>query len=532
MTDERIPIEQRPFFGDLFKTASSATPPAPRAGTGNAHLVAAATSGLHLVEPLPAQEVEETTDPTAGFPSRREQRRASTDRLVVADRSNPDAIDWPLVNRHVKELTIDTERERTRADFDVAAADGPETELEREAFEEIRAITNRYLQYEVVSKLGPDFDWSEQHKAAHNLAVFDSAFRYGRLQQYLREPGIEDVSIVGYDNVMVTRENGKKERRPNAAENNKDLEDIVASIAQWRGRQYSRPNGHLDPDIGGARLSATGPSITSVPNVTLRKHNHVDIELRDLIESKTITPRMAGFLTACVRSNRSALVAGWTAAGKTTFLRAWMSAVDPAEKIVTIETEHELYLNKLPHRHHQVQDLQYLPSNAAGEDLVSTFSLEDAFRLSLRSSAQMILFGEIRGAEGPIAIKAMQAGKGSVSTIHARNADDAIHRFADILMTVQRLTDDTAPLRQIMRSIDIIVHVDFAFNEDGTRRRIVTEIAEVQQHMETRMPVAVPLFRWNPSTGRYDTPEKPTAELQAALVRGGLDPDFFWEQGA
>jgi pilus assembly protein CpaF len=177
-----------------------------------------------------------------------------------------------------------------------------------------------------------------------------------------------------------------------------------------------------------------------------------------------------------------------------------------------------------------VSDFQYLPSTLAGSDLVSTYSLEDAFRESLRSSAQRILFGEIRGAEGPVALKAMQAGKGSISTIHARNPTDALHRFADVLMSEQGLADDLVPLRQILRSIDLVVYLDMIPNPDGTRRRIVTEIAEVISRPNEQLPMAAPLFRWDHTRAVYTQPEKPSAELRHRFSRHGLNPDLFEER--
>jgi pilus assembly protein CpaF len=260
----------------------------------------------------------------------------------------------------------------------------------------------------------------------------------------------------------------------------------------------------------------------------MRKHNHIDVSLDDMVELGTISAEMAALLSAAARANLCALVSGWASAGKTTFLRAWMSAIPWDEKIVTIETEHELYLGKQSNRHAQVQDFQYLPSMLAGSDLVVTYRLEDAFRESLRSSAQRILFGEIRGAEGPIAIKAMQAGKGSISTIHARNADDAIHRLADILMSEQSLSDDTVPLRQIMRSIDLVVHLDMLYSADGSRRRLVTEIAEVIPRPNEQLPMASLLYSWDWDRGLYTQPEKPSPQLQHVLRRVGLEPERFW----
>lgn len=537
MADDNIPqigIEQRPFLGDLIiRTGTTAdAQETPQSGTpnGQSHLFAAATgsSRLHLVEDSAPVSVPE---PVVQGSAPQERPRAHAARLAIDAHDHTaleDDVDWVLVDKFVKELSVDTANTRSRQDFDVAtAAAGPETAYEEAAMADIVRLVQRHVDWSVIN-LGPDTEWSEETRNRYVQAVFDSAFRYGRFQQYLREPDVEDISIVGYDNVMVTKSNGIKEKRRPCASSDEELEHFIADLASWRGRAFSRPNGHLDLDIGGARFSATGKPITSVPNVTMRKHNHVDIDMQTLVELQTINNKMLGLLITLAQANVSALVSGWAAAGKTTFLRAWMSAIPWDEKIVTIETEHELYLGKQKHRHAQVQDFQYLPSNLSGSDMVATYSLEDAFRESLRSSAQRILFGEIRGAEGPVAIKAMQAGKGSISTIHARNADDALHRFADILMSEQGLSDDTVPLRQILRSIDIVVHLDTIPNADGTRRRIVSEIAEVIPRPNEQLPMAAQLFAWDYDREEYTMPEKPSTQLATTLRRAGLHTDFFW----
>lgn len=535
MNDQPIGIETRPFFADLAADAHVLSAPSePPAATpsGTAHLFVAATgSHLRLVDGPPANPATPVSDAVVYEPKAPETSAAEEqprEPIRVADRVSVDDIDWMLVERLTKQLQVDADEHRTRQDFDVATASAlPATDFEAAVLREIHRTVRHHNDLQIANR-GPDFEWNDDTQHRHAQAVFDSIFRYGRFQNYLREPDIEDISIVGYDNVMVTLSNGRKERRPPIASSDDDLEQKFADLTSWRGRTFSRPSGHIDLDIGGARFSATGRPITSRPNATIRLHNHVDTDLDEMVRLQTITPKMGRLLDAAGKANLSGLVSGWAGAGKTTFLRSWMSTIPWEEKIVTIETEHELYLGKQPHRHAQVQDFQYLPSMLATSDLAATYSLQDAFRESLRSSAQRILFGEIRGAEGPIAIKAMQAGKGSISTIHARSAGDAIHRFADILMSEQSLSDDTVPLRQIMRSIDLIVHLDMLHTPDGSRRRIVTEIAEVTARPNEQLPMASLLYQWDWDRRQYTQPNRPTSTLQQRLTRVGLIEEDFW----
>lgn len=538
MADDNAPqisISQRPFLADLASDVNVApTSPEvaePARADGRTHLFAAARGArLHLVDSVPAspEQPEAVSEPVPAPVPRRERPRGE---LIEVHDQYPDDVDWRLVDAHIKELNILDSATRSRAEFDVAIASaGAETEFEEEALAEMHRRTERHVQYEVVNH-GPDRDWDSARVERHVQAMFDSAFRYGRFQQYLREPDVEDITVVGYDNVMVTKTSGRRERRRPMAENNDDLLRMVADLAAARGRVFARPNGHIDLDIGGVRFSGTGPAITTAPDLTFRKHNLVDIDLRTMVELGSLPKAGLGILSAAVEANQCILVAGYPAAGKTTFLRALMSAVDPDEKIATIETERELYLGKNPERHRQVTDLQYLPSAVGTGDLAVPYSLEDAFLQALRVSAQRILFGEIRGPEGPIAIKAMLAGKGSLSTIHARNANDALHRFADVLMSEQGLSNDTVPLRQILRTIQIVVYLDTIPNGDGTRRRIVSEIAEVIPRPgsdDGQTPIASPLIKWNYDREAYEK-HRPSTELEQLFRRNGLNPEILWE---
>ncbi len=536
-------ITTRPFLGDMLApVAPTHGSPAPGAAAQNHHLFAAVTGArpLHIVDDEDVATVlvaPETSGQlmdlgtTAGDDEHRSRARARRREGEIRPLGYLQ-VDWAVVRELTRELTVsdatgdgEVSGGRPRSSFDVATASAdPEDAVEERTLAEISRVIDRYTT-KLVGRIGPDHDWTELQKAHYRQAIFDQAHRYGRLQQYLREPDVEDISIVGPKNVVVTKTNGLVEKRAPIAESDDELEDLVAEIASHRNRTFTKPNGHLDLDIGGARLSATGVNITSTTNVTIRKHNLIDVTLADMVEKGTMSQKIADFLTAGSRANLSTIVAGFPSAGKTTMIRALMSTIRPEEKVVTIETERELGLEKLPERHWQVQDLQYIPPQASAADSTAGFSLEQCLLISLRSSAMRLLFAEMRGPEAPIAIKAMQAGKGSMSTIHARSADDAIHRFADMLMSELGLSDDSVPLRQIERCIDLILYIDFIENPDGTRRRVVTEVAEVQRN-DDQQPLAALLFQYDAARGTWTSPEKPTTELEARLRRVG----YSWEE--
>ena len=521
----QINISTRPYMGDVLSQPPAQSAPRAQENAQLWQALGASRSPVthEVQQPLRARTHEaanENQPPTVG---------PITGYLEV---------DWSIVDSLAKKLELadheDASTRREFTDFDVAWAAGqPETAYESRQWDNIVALVAREAEYRTLQH-GADSSWGPLTRAHYVQAIFDKTFRYGPLQQYLREDNVEDISVVGHNNVVVTKSDGRKEKRPPIARSEKELEVLINSLAEARGRSFARGIGHLDLDLGGARLAVVGSTIATVTSFTVRKHNMVDIDLKTLEDAGTISPKITRFMAAASAANSCVLVAGFPTAGKTTFLRALASAIPFDEKIITIETERELYLEKLPHRHGQVLPMQELPAQFASGDAKGGFSLEDAFSNAVRQGSERLFFAEIRAKEGPIALKAMQAGKGAMSTIHARSADDAIHRFADVLMSEYRLSDDTVPLRQILRTIDLIIYIDFLTLPDGRRRRIVTEVAEIVPSSNAAgAPMASRLFEYEWETNSYKQPNQPTAQLMRALNRVGYTAgDFNSQRGA
>src|SRR3546814_15146011 len=99
------------------------------------------------------------------------------------------------------------------------------------------------------------------------------------------------------------------------------------------------------------------------------------------------------FLAAAVRARKQVIIAGATGAGKTTMLRALASEIPPEERIVTIETELELGLDRYPDLHPDCVALEAREANVEGVGTVPAASL---VRMSLRMSPHRVIVGEVR----------------------------------------------------------------------------------------------------------------------------------------
>ena len=120
------------------------------------------------------------------------------------------------------------------------------------------------------------------------------------------------------------------------------------------------------------------------------------VTLDDLIGLGAIDDGLRHFLAAAVTARQQIIVAGATGAGKTTMLRALAAEIPEHERIVTIETELELGLDRFPELHPDVVALEAREANVEG---VGEVTAAELVRMSLRMNPDRVIVGEVRGDE-------------------------------------------------------------------------------------------------------------------------------------
>jgi pilus assembly protein CpaF len=239
----------------------------------------------------------------------------------------------------------------------------------------------------------------------------------------------------------------------------------------------------------------------------VRKFAVSPLTVEDLVRFGTATPEMFDFLKACVEARLNLFVSGGTGSGKTTTLNVLSSFIPNDERIITIEDAAELQL-----RQEHVVTLEARPPNIEGRGAIP---IRELVRNALRMRPDRIIVGEVRSGEALDMLQAMNTGHdGSMSTGHANNPRDMLHR----LETMVLMAGVDLPLRaireQIAAAVDLIVHT--ARLKDGSRK--VTAITEVQG-MEGDVIVMQDVFTWE-QTGIRD------GKIEGQLKPTGIRPKF------
>lgn len=198
--------------------------------------------------------------------------------------------------------------------------------------------------------------------------------------------------------------------------------------------------------------------------------------LQDYVQKGVMPLEAASFLEACVKAKANILIAGGTASGKTTLMRVMAGLIPDKETVVVIEDAAELRLKddrgdgdidpktqlRIPRPWVPLCiALNTVQSTIKSDKNEGSVDLRRLVKLSLRFRPQRILLGEARGAEMAEVCVAMTSGHdGSMTTIHADDATDAVNKAADYVMESERyLGNHQLALRAVHRSIDIVVHL-------------------------------------------------------------------------
>ena len=304
-------------------------------------------------------------------------------------------------------------------------------------------------------------------------AVFDRVHGLGRLQPYIDDPDLSNIHVNGYDNVWLVYRDGTKIRGEPAADSDRELIDIVATAARRIGRSEKRWDQvfwelHLQLP-GGERLHAV-MGLTGRPTITIRRHDFTIHRLKHLIDLGVVDESLAAFLTAAVRAKLNLIVAGGTNTGKTTMLRCLLNEIPPEERVVTVEDNLEIGLDRFTDLHPDQVMWERRGANIEGR---GEATLADCVRATLRQNPDRVIVGEIRGVEVVDMLRAMSQGNdGSMSSIHADSSKGAIVRLG--MYTAEAGLDEETSNKWIANAVDLIIHLGWV---DTVRR--VTSVREV-----------------------------------------------------
>jgi pilus assembly protein CpaF len=327
----------------------------------------------------------------------------------------------------------------------------------------------RRLRIAAVADRALDPETDAVARAARLLELVDDLAGLGPLEALLADAAVTEIMVNAPDEVYVELE-GRLWRSPVRFRDADHLLTVVHRLLSGTGRRIDEGAPMVDARLpDGSRLNAVLPPVAPAsPLLTIRRPPRRRLGVEELIETDALDATTAAFLHAAVLGRCNLMVTGGAGTGKTTLLAALCELVPPAQRLLLLEDVAELGAEH-PHLVRQ----QCRP---AAPDGAREITLRDLVRNALRMRPDRLVVGEVRGMEAADMLTAMNTGHaGSMTTLHANSAGDAVTRLAAMLaMALPAVGCDT--LRTwIASAIDVVVHCE----RRASGHRQVAEVAAV-----------------------------------------------------
>ena len=358
---------------------------------------------------------------------------------------------------------------------------------------DIDLVKSRILQRKALELLGYysiELSPRSTHKILHFLNR--NYVGYGKLDAVLKDPHIEDISCDGVDIPIFLYHTVYKNIETNLTFNEDYLNSFVIQLVQRGGKHISIGSPMVNATLpDGSRLQATlGKEITTRgSSFTIRRFKEDPFTPVDMLNFGTCSSEMLAYFWLAIENNKSMILAGGTASGKTSALNAVSMFIPPIAKIVSIEDTRELTL------HHENWIAGVTRESTIAHEGVSEINMFELLKAALRQRPEYILVGEVRGEEALTLFQAMSTGHTTYSTMHAADIETLLNRLQGEPINVPHA---------MLQSLNIVsVQMQTYIGSERVRRtKTLLEITGLDQR--TGGVRINDLYTWNPAKDTFE----------------------------
>jgi pilus assembly protein CpaF len=281
------------------------------------------------------------------------------------------------------------------------------------------------------------------------------------IEHLIRDGDISEIMVNGSGRIFIER-HGELLAIPDATIPEKSLQVAVRNIARALGEEINDEMPLLDARLpDGSRVAAAIPPCSRRgTTLTIRKFQSRRFTPGELVSVGTVPQHVMDHLKDAVEQRRNILISGGTGSGKTTILNALASFIDPKERVVLIEDTSEIQIS--------LENLVEFEARRERPDQRAV-TIRDLLRATLRHRPDRILLGEVRGGEAFDLLQALNTGhSGTLSTIHANSAEQAVTRFISCVLQ----SGIELPYRAIRSNIGDVVQLLLHIERRRGRRYI------------------------------------------------------------
>lgn len=285
--------------------------------------------------------------------------------------------------------------------------------------------------------------------------ILDRLFGYYILQKYIDDAEISDIRVNRYDNIYVKR-NGTWQKTKDSFQSKEDFLNFVRyCVLKNNGKITNEtPIVVVSDRNNNLRIEAgMEPVNVESPNLVIRIHRpekNQTLEELFISSAEMMDAKIYNFLNKAIISGCNIVISGKGGSGKTTLMRNLINRIPENLSITANEETAELYST-----HPNIIQREILKNRNEDKNI----TLEKLTAHSLVMSNDVIVIGELKGAEAMMFFDAVSTGHRGYATVHADNSLSTIDRLVTLMKrdtSAQTYTDKY--LRKLLsNSLDIII---------------------------------------------------------------------------
>jgi pilus assembly protein CpaF len=303
----------------------------------------------------------------------------------------------------------------------------------------------------------------------------------------LLDPTISDLMINGTTGVYADKEGVLETITLSTPYTNERLTAAIERVARILGQDLTLQNPILNTRLpDGSRVAVVGPpSSINGPTLTIRKFNKW-FTSDELIASGSMPAEVRDLVVSLIMQRKNGIIAGGTGSGKTTLMKALLDHIPSSERLCIIEQPAELKV--LQPNAIRWEAVEAIPGQVA-------ITPSELLAAALRHRPDRIIMGEIRNECGYDLLQAMNTGHGgTLSTIHAKSAWDALNRLANLALSARPNLNHAFMRSETAEAIDFALYCERAPNGRRRVRELITVSGydHKEQRFETEVIYSAP----------------------------------------
>ncbi len=325
----------------------------------------------------------------------------------------------------------------------------------------------------------PDIDYEVDDLLIER--ALSEIFGLGILEKYLKDASVTDIMIQNKEMIII--QDGIKRYLGEVFSDINEVNLIIDRIKSFTGKTVDQRVPFLNTQLyDGSRCSIVIPPVSDKIYITIRVFNCLDFCLQDLLKLDMFDAKRMECLKKIVHLKKNVIIAGAMGSGKTTLLNTLAKLIPKNEFINVIQDVPEIKLKEHPY-------VRMLTTRTKAREIDNEISQDRLVFETLRMKADRIILGEVRDAMAAYQmLQALNTGhRGSISTIHADSAYDALLRLEMLATEFKPNLDHHVIKKLISRAIDVVIFLEIVKDRDSNiSNRKISEIACMDNYLDER----------------------------------------------